>query len=250
MNGLPYYKRYPRDFFEGTVGMDFETKAAYSLVLDLIYMHGGRLADDPRFISGHIGCSVKKWWALRSAIMATGKITVKSGHLANIRADKVIDEAKLFQSKQRDNASQPRKNNNLAKAMAEPKPSHTDTDTEEEREAKASTKKRATRLSDDWFLPMEWGQWCVSEGYAQDVIRREADNFKDYWHSKAGANATKLDWEATWRVWMRKQPKSNGVSYGDGNQQGKTRDAVAAAAFGTSGDDWFQSESHPRRVLG
>lgn len=75
-------------------------------------------------------------------------------------------------------------------------------------------KKRGSRLADDWFLPMAWGQWAISEGYAQDVIRVEADNFKDYWHSKAGPTASKLDWEATWRIWVRKSPK--GVSNGNG----------------------------------
>ena len=88
MNGLPYYKAYPKDFFDGTAGMDFEVKGAYRLILDMIYMHGGRLVDDPRFIAGHIGCSVRKWNGLRSAVLATGKIVLTDGYLGNYRADK------------------------------------------------------------------------------------------------------------------------------------------------------------------
>lgn len=130
MNGLPYYKAYPRDFFDGTAGMDFEVKAAYRLVLDLIYMHGGRLVDDSRFIAGQFGCSVKKWNGLRSAILATGKIVVENGYLGNLRADKELDSLKSFQTKQRENGSQPKKNNGLTKATAEPKANHTDTDTD------------------------------------------------------------------------------------------------------------------------
>ncbi len=61
MNGLPYYPRYPRDFFDGTNGMSFELKGAYSLLLDLIYMCGGKLYDEPRFIAGHLNCSVRAW---------------------------------------------------------------------------------------------------------------------------------------------------------------------------------------------
>ena len=57
MNGLPYYKAYPRDFIEGTVGMSFELKAAYRLVLDLVYMQGGDLPDNSRYIAGLLGCS-------------------------------------------------------------------------------------------------------------------------------------------------------------------------------------------------
>lgn len=126
MNGLPYYKAYPRDFFDGTAGMDFEVKAAYRLVLDLIYMHGGRLVDDPRFIAGQMGCSVKKWNGLRSAILATGKISVSQGYLGNLRADKELDSLKSFQTKQRENGSKPKKINGITKATAEPKPNHTE----------------------------------------------------------------------------------------------------------------------------
>lgn len=88
MNGLPYYKAYPRDFIEGTIGMDFETKAAYRLVLDLIYMQGGNLPDDARYISGLLGCSVKKWNLLRETLVDAGKIDVRGGTLWC----KIIDE--------------------------------------------------------------------------------------------------------------------------------------------------------------
>lgn len=133
MNGLPYYKAFPRDFFDGTVGLDFEVKAAYRLLLDLIYQHGGRLYDDQRFIAGQMGCSVKKWNGLRAAILATGKITVSEGYLGNLRADKELDSLKSFRETQRKNGSVPKKNKDLTEAMAKPEASHTDTDTDTER---------------------------------------------------------------------------------------------------------------------
>ena len=61
-----------------------------------------------------------------------------------------------------------------------------------------------SRLSQDWFLPASWGNWAIDEGAGQDLIVSEADKFKDYWISVAGAKARKADWEATWRNWMRK----------------------------------------------
>lgn len=134
MNGLPYYKAYPRDFLDGTAGMEFEVKGAYRILLDLIYMHGGRLVDDPRFIAGHMGCSVKKWNGLRAAVIATGKIVVSGGYLGNLRADKELDSLKSFSDKQRENARQPRKNKSLEKATAEPRLSHTDTDTDKKQQ--------------------------------------------------------------------------------------------------------------------
>jgi len=98
------------------------------------------------------------------------------------------------------------------------KPEARNQTSEKKGEANASPKKqgRATRLSEDWSLPMAWGRWALSEGWPEAVIREQADTFRDYWISASGKNATKLDWEATWRNWMRRVPKhhSNGGSNG------------------------------------
>lgn len=146
MNGLPYYKAYPRDFFEGTIGLDFEAKAAYRLLLDLIYMHGGRLLDDPRFIAGNLGCSVKKWNGLRSAVLGTGKIILSNGYLGNLRADKELDSLQMMRDKQRENGLKPKKNNGIREATAKPRLNHTepepDTDKQQPREGEKTDRER------------------------------------------------------------------------------------------------------------
>jgi len=102
MKGLPYYKAYPRDFIEGTIGMPFELKSAYRLVLDLIYMQGGRLPDDERYISGMLGCTIKKWRSLRGQLISMGKITVDGDVLTNFRADIELGKsAEVLQKLQR-----------------------------------------------------------------------------------------------------------------------------------------------------
>lgn len=126
MNGLPYYKRYPRDFIEGTIGMPFETKAAYGLVLDLIYMQDGNLPDDPRYISGLLGVSVRKWKSLREALIDAGKIQVNGEFLTNYRAVSELETTRKFQVQQAENRRGSKKNNNLAK----PPSDHTEPDTE------------------------------------------------------------------------------------------------------------------------
>ena len=50
-DALPYYKRYSRAFLEGTAGLTLEVKGAYSIILDLIYMHENRLKDNPQSVS-------------------------------------------------------------------------------------------------------------------------------------------------------------------------------------------------------
>lgn len=64
---------------------------------------------------------------------------------------------------------------------------------------------RGTRLAVDWQLPKAWGEWALQElrGWTADVVRLEASKFADFWRSKTGKDATKLDWFATWRNWCR-----------------------------------------------
>lgn len=126
MNGLPYYKAYPRDFIEGTVGMPFDVKAAYRLLLDLIYMRAGNLPDDPRYIAGALGCSVRAWNKYRSALISAGKISIENGIISNFRADKELETLAKLQDKQRENRSRPNKN----KELQSPRSDHTEPDTE------------------------------------------------------------------------------------------------------------------------
>jgi uncharacterized protein YdaU (DUF1376 family) len=68
---------------------------------------------------------------------------------------------------------------------------------------------RGTRLPTDWSLPDSWKAWA--EGERQDLnIRTVADSFKDFWIAKPGAGGVKLNWEATWRNWVRSQKQSFG----------------------------------------
>jgi len=64
--------------------------------------------------------------------------------------------------------------------------------------------KKATRLPESWQLPLEWGNWALEQGLSIDQVKTEAEKFKDFWISKSGSNATKRDWQATWRNWIRR----------------------------------------------
>ncbi len=146
MNGLPYYKAYPRDFVEGTVGMPFDLKAAYRIVLDLIYMQNGKLPDDPRYISGLLGCSTRAWNRYRQQLISLGKIYAENGIISNFRADKELESLRTFQDNQREKASKPRKIKDIDVAPVKPEPSHTEPDTYKERDTNVSPKKITPRM--------------------------------------------------------------------------------------------------------
>jgi len=81
----------------------------------------------------------------------------------------------------------------------------------EKREPKGSPKKtkRGTRISDDWKLPDEWCNWAIGEGLPFAAVLNQAEQFHDYWLAKSGKDATKVDWLATWRSWIRNHKKWN-----------------------------------------
>lgn len=93
MTSRPWYRRFPDNFIAGTVGLTLEEKGAYSLVLDLMYVRGGPVPDEPRYIAGVCNCSVRKWNAIRERLVSLGKIHVVDGFLTNDRAEKEIENA-------------------------------------------------------------------------------------------------------------------------------------------------------------
>ena len=75
--------------------------------------------------------------------------------------------------------------------------------------------KRGSRLTQDWFLTKAMGDWATQERPDLDV-RQVAEQFKDYWVAQAGQKGVKLDWDATWRNWVRntKSAKPNPYDVG------------------------------------
>lgn len=71
---------------------------------------------------------------------------------------------------------------------------------------------RGTRIPDDFQPDIEA---AVAEGLTRAVAERQALSFTDYFRSKPGSGAVKLDWPATWRVWFRRElesPRPNATS--------------------------------------
>jgi len=80
----------------------------------------------------------------------------------------------------------------------------TERETEKETETEKKRGTKGSRLSADWVLPKDWEDWAKQE--RPDLnLRSVGEQFRDYWSAKAGSGATKLDWQATWRNWVRNQ---------------------------------------------
>lgn len=67
---------------------------------------------------------------------------------------------------------------------------------------KPRTTKRGTRIPDDFAVTDDMIAWARE--HTPHVGARETEAFVDYWRSAPGAKGVKVDWEATWRNWMRR----------------------------------------------
>ena len=65
--------------------------------------------------------------------------------------------------------------------------------------------KTGTRLAEDWVPEVDdTGRVAHECNLSPMMVAREFEKFRDYWLAKAGPNAIKRDWQATWRNWLRK----------------------------------------------
>lgn len=60
---------------------------------------------------------------------------------------------------------------------------------------------RGTRLPNDWSPTGE--QLAFARGLGVDGLE-QGDRFRDYWIAQPGQKGVKLDWDGTWRNWIRR----------------------------------------------
>ena len=110
----------------------------------------------------------------------------------------VSDSSTMRVRKYRDKKKQP---SNVDETLQKQPSNAIDTDTDTD---KKQNSKRGSRLANDWVLPNEWEYWANKE--RPDLNAKQvADQFKDFWCAKPGKDGVKLDWQATWRNWVRNQ---------------------------------------------
>ena len=64
---------------------------------------------------------------------------------------------------------------------------------------------RGTRLDRAWVPDPAFHR---KSGWTDAEAAEVLEEFRDYWCAKPGAVACKLDWQATWRNWLRKEARS------------------------------------------
>lgn len=210
-----WYKMNPVDWNEGTNVLTLEQEAAYLRICNAIYIAGGPISDNSFVVAGLLRCNDRKAKRLVSELVEAGKIHIQDGSISNRRAiDEVSNRNRLsveresagrrggFESgKVRSKSLNP---NETGEAIASSKTKQIREEKireEGKEETNVSSKKRGTRIPDEWKPDLEFSR---REGVDGATSMREAEKFRDFWNAQPGAKGIKLDWDATWRNWIRK----------------------------------------------
>ncbi|WP_208434492.1 YdaU family protein [Bartonella taylorii] len=102
---------------------------------------------------------------------------------------------------------------------------------------------RGCRLPEDFEPDYDF---AIAESLPPERVKVEIAKFRDYWRSKAGANATKIDWQATWRNWVRKaiDDLEKGKNYGNHSQRQKSvGERIADSILDIGNQGYFEAHS-------
>lgn len=188
--------------------MDATEFGAYMSLIIACYQCGNKLPKDDKRLARMARVSTHKWSKIKGTILE--KFEEKNDFYEQIFVKKDLQRMKSLSEKNKAN----RLNSlNTARPVVNQSSDQTATNTNNkdlisnnniDRGAKTPSRPKGTRINSDWVLPEEWGEWAEDEGHSYLEICKQEELFKDYWLGVAGQKGVKLDWEATWRNWMRR----------------------------------------------
>ncbi|MCP3947330.1 DUF1376 domain-containing protein [Herbaspirillum sp.] len=244
---LPYFPMFPTDFEAKTSHLTLEEDGAYNRLLRRMWMTPGcSLPDDDAWIMRRMRCDQDTFDRVVSGIIDEFCKREK-GRVSNARLTRVFDESNAAHKRRVSAGARGGKAKvlkakgigpSIAGAMSKQPEPEPELDKRKRTPSGVPKPKRGTRLPDDWVLPKDYGEWAISEGWPEGSIQEQANRFRDYWVSVPGQKATKLDWKATWRNWLRNAGKPRLVTEKrHENRSGeKSRDRVSAFIAGARGD--------------
>lgn len=229
---LPWHARNHQDALDGMLMLTLEERGAYNTCLDLIYSRRGPIPDDPRWLSGWMGVSVRRWAKIRASLLVKRKLyEISFNGVPSLMNQRAANELENQSERSRNlsesgakggrKSAETRKNskeNNHAgqapleasvKLKTETYTVQNPTDVPDGTSPLPETtptraKSTGTYLSESWVVSealYEFGQ--VKCAMSLQEIDDAADEFRDYWRSRRDARARHADWDATFRNRLR-----------------------------------------------
>jgi uncharacterized protein YdaU (DUF1376 family) len=199
-----YYKRNLGDYAKKAGRLTMLQHGAYTLLIDSCY---------DRELFPTLDQALEWTWASTEAEVEAVKFVLsrfftldKDGQYVQ---DRILEELLHYHKNADTNkriadereAKRKEKRTNRERIVDEAPPNHKPITINQEPKVKTQ---RGSRLPTDWTLPDDWKAWAEQERPDLNT-KTVADSFKDFWIAKPGAGGVKLDWQATWRNWIRSQ---------------------------------------------
>jgi len=210
---MHYYPFHVSDYIHDTAHLSNEEDLAFRRLLDLYYTQEKPIPNKTQEVARRIRMA-KQIGAVQTVLEEFFDFDVEKDYWYHKRCDETIAtyQAKAERNRQVGKlGGRPKANPQETQMVSKQNPNQEPITNNQEPKVKTQ---RGSRLPDDFQMPDSWGEWCEKE--RPDLIPRKVfDSFKDFWISKPGAGGVKLNWEATWRNWVRSQsaPKTFANKY-------------------------------------
>ena len=203
---MHYYQFHIGDYMSHTRHLSLYEDLAYRRLLDFYFLHEQPIKH--RDVARQIGMREHEEDVL--TVLNEFFLSTPEGFV-NPRADKEIQQYKEFSEAGKRGAAKRWSKPPHGEANSPPNATPIATNNHKPITNNHIKEKRlGSRLAQDWFLPDDWEYWANKERPELNA-KSVADQFKDYWIAQPGQKGVKLDWEATWRNWVRNTnaPKQN-----------------------------------------
>lgn len=216
----PFMQMYWSDYFGDTRHLTCEQHGAYLQLIGSMWLSDGSLPNDAKKLAKITGCTASRWAKIAEDVMAF--FVVEGDRITHKRIGFELEKAreksiKRAEAGSRGGAAKALKNNESELAIATALPQHLpEPDTRDTTEPKGSSvsrgaqapapkpEKTGSRLPDGWSPDDD--DWAMAmEALGGDIPAvNELDKFRDYWRAVPGAKGRKLEWDSTWRNWIRR----------------------------------------------
>jgi uncharacterized protein YdaU (DUF1376 family) len=180
----------------------------YITIIAMIYERAGPIkADDTAKLARLCGTSASALKGILERLIADEKLTLIDGMISNRRAELVIKNV-MSKSEVARASVEARWAKRSTKSISEEYERNTDAiltkaKAKDKKDKPNGLSKKGCRLPDDW-IPKHDDWHPARERLGYERAQAELDKFYDYWRGVPGNRGVKLDWDATWRNWVRK----------------------------------------------
>lgn len=215
---MHYYKHYIGDYRRDTSHLTLLEHGIYRQLIDSYCLDETPLTNDlAKLMRSHSVRTAEEQQALQNVLTDFFELT-ENGYVHK-RCEKTVAEyhGKSDKARQSANARWHKENNDLQSNNAIAMRTHTEgnanhkplTINQEPITSSKSNKQRGSRLPDNWWPSAELENWAKAERPELDVVKT-AEGFIDYWLSVPGQKGVKLDWDRTFKTWIRNQKATKG----------------------------------------